>query len=131
MDNTTIYQNNTAGVYAPIYATPPSLLKVTFLTNNDYQSARILGADGFPPIVSGIPFSFIVTVYDTMGQVYAADSQSVATFENTTKILSITGNRVVADKGVYKFENVRVIMEPGSQASFRLKIQNGMTEGNP
>lgn len=45
-DTTTFFSNNSAGVYAPDYASAPAILRLIFLTNNDYlvpqQADRIL-----------------------------------------------------------------------------------------
>jgi hypothetical protein len=96
-DDTNEYDSNTAN-YGDDIASYPQELILTFLSNGDYYNPitnsrrlsesiiknRMLSSDGFSSLVSGTTFQFIATILDQQGNVYTADSSSVATVSSSS-----------------------------------------------
>ncbi|CDW73142.1 UNKNOWN [Stylonychia lemnae] len=133
-DGTTQYVNNSAA-YGSSYSSFPQNLGFQFISNNDYinthdylssnkqafNKERNLETNilGKFIIVSGIGFSFTITMYDQEGKQMLEENSAVASLKlNQTFGISeivLSNNEAVALKGIFNFSNVLLIAKPGSK----------------
>jgi uncharacterized protein YcsI (UPF0317 family) len=65
--------------------------------------------------VPGVPFSFELAILDQQNNIYLGESSAVAYLNlNCTDCGTLTGNKVIANKGIFNFTSVILKTVPGS-----------------
>lgn len=68
-------------------------------------------------------------VIDQNDNLYSADSDSVATLKTSDNII-MQYFEESAENGIFSFENITILMKPGSKASLTLSVSGTTTYGN-